>query len=66
MKLNPFKLDLLTAKAGLSRVELSQRSGLSKATITAVKKCGTCTTKTAFKLAKGLNCNVEEFILKED
>ena len=56
------KLELLAAEKGLSFTKLSELSGISRQSISAIKNRGTCRTENACKLARALGVNVEELL----
>lgn len=66
MKISKEKFELLLARKSLSICELAERSGISRQNISTIKLRGTCTPKTAARLANGLNVDVAEIIAKED
>lgn len=53
------------ASKGLTAVELSKRTGISRQNISTIKLRGTCTPITAGKLARGLEVDLSEIIEKE-
>lgn len=65
MKISRQQVELLQAKAGLSTVELAERSGISRQNISTIKGRGTCNPVTAAKLAKGLNVPISEILESE-
>ena len=66
MKISKDKIDLIMANKGLTAVEVSKRSGISRQNFSTIKLRGTCTAPTAFKIAKGLGVDASEFLVLED
>ena len=62
MKINRTKLEIITAKKGMTFGMLSETAGISRQNVSALKRRGTCKPITALKLAKALDCDVEELI----
>lgn len=65
MRLSTKKIELLLASRGMSKLALSEASGISRQSVSTIIRRGTCEPTTAGKIAKGLNVNVTE-IIKED
>lgn len=65
MKISKQQIELLMASRNLSVAQLSERSGISRQNISTIKNRGTCMPATAAKIAKGLSCSVEEFVIIE-
>ena len=64
MKLDVMKIVRILAEHGMTKTELAARSGVSRQQISTIMGRGTCTPKTAGKLAAGLGIPVGE-IMKE-
>ena len=64
MRLDITKIVRLLAEKGLTKCELAARSGVSRQQISTIIGRGTCSPKTAGKLAAGLGIPVGE-IMKE-
>lgn len=64
MRLDVMKIIRLLAEQGLTKSELATRSGVSRQNISTIIGRGTCSPKTAGKLAAGLGISVAE-IMKE-
>ena len=64
MRLDVMKIIRLLAEQGLTKSELAARSGVSRQNISTIIGRGTCSPKTAGKLAAGLGISVAE-IMKE-
>lgn len=62
MTINGQRIELLLAEKGMSKVELAERSGISRQNISTIVLRGTCAPKTANKLAAGLGVSVREII----
>lgn len=60
MVVNISRVELLLAKRGMSKTELSCAAGVSRQAISAILKKGTCQPATAAKLARGLDVPVDE------
>lgn len=65
MKLDVMKIALILAELGMTKTELSERSGVSRQQISTIMGRRTCAPKTAGKLAAGLGIPVAE-ITKEE
>jgi len=65
LKLNIAKFELLQAKNSLTQTKLAELSGISRQNISTIIRRGTCLPCTAAKLAKALNVDVEEILVKE-
>ena len=65
MKLDVMRIVLILAELGMTKTELSERSGVSRQQISTIIGRGTCAPKTAGKLAAGLGISVGE-IMKEE
>ena len=65
MRISKEKFELLLARNDLSMRELAERSGISRQNISTIKLRGTCTPKTAARLANGLNVDVTEIMETE-
>ena len=64
MKLDTNKIVLILAEKGMMKTELLTASGVSRQQISTIMGRGTCTPKTAGKLAAGLGISVAD-IMKE-
>ena len=64
MRLDVMKIMRMLAELGLTKSELAQKSGVSRQQISTIIGRGTCSPKTAGKLAAGLGIPVGE-IMKE-
>lgn len=64
MKLDVMKIVRILAEYGMTKTELAARSGVSRQQISTIMGRGTCTPKTAGKLAAGLGISVSD-IMKE-
>lgn len=62
MKINRIKLITLMAEKYMQVNELVDKTGLARATISAVRGGKTCTFDTAVKIAKALNVPVTDLI----
>lgn len=65
MKIDTHKISLTLAEKELTRTALSEKSGVSRQSISTIMARGTCTPLTASKLAKGLGVAISD-IAKED
>ena len=54
------------ATSGITLIQLSEMSGVSRATISAVRNGKSCSFNTAAKIAKALHINVMDLIESED
>lgn len=64
MRLDVMKIMRMLAELGMTKSELAQKSGVSRQQISTIVGRGTCSPKTAGKLAAGLGISVAE-IMKE-
>lgn len=64
MRINSVKVEMMIAEQGLTKVALSEKSGITRQNISAIIRRGTCEPRTAGKLAAGLGVDVEEIIMK--
>ena len=62
MKINRVKLISEMAQKNIRLYKLCEMSGVSKATLSAVRNGKSCTYETALKIAKALNLNVADLI----
>ena len=60
MNVNGMKIEVLLAKAGITKTELANRCGVSRQNISTIVKRGTCEPLTLGKLAAGLCVSVSE------
>ena len=60
MNVNGMKIEVLLAKAGITKTELANRCGVSRQNISTSVKRGTCEPRTLGKLAAGLGVSVSE------
>lgn len=65
MRVDRAKFAAELAKADLNVKILAERSGVSRATITAIRSGKSCSNETAGKLAAGLGVSIEEIMQKE-
>lgn len=66
MRLKIYILKNIMYEQELKLDDLHRLSGVSKATLSAVRNGKTCAYDTAVKIANGLNVDVEELIIKEE
>ena len=64
MYINATKIELLMAEQGMTKVALSEKSGITRQNISTIVRRGTCEPRTAGKLANGLGVDLEEIIMK--
>lgn len=60
MNVNGMKIEVLLAKAGITKTEPANRCGVSRQNISTIVKRGTCEPRTLGKLAAGLCVSVSE------
>lgn len=58
------KIETILAGKLMTRVTLSQRSGISRQSISTIMRRGTCEPKTVGRIAAGLNVSIEEILKK--
>lgn len=66
MKIKKVRLISEMATSGITLIQLSEMSGVSRATISAVRNGKSCSFNTAAKIAKALHINVMDLIESED
>lgn len=62
MKLDVMKIVRILAEHSMTKTELAARSGVSRQQISTIMGRGTCTPKTAGKLAAGLGISVSDIM----
>lgn len=65
MKINTNEVMLILAERMMTRTELAELCGISRQNVSTILTRGTCTPRTAGKIAKGLGVHVAE-ITKEE
>ncbi len=65
MNINTRRIETLMAEMGLTKRNLSERSGISAQNVSTIIRRGTCEPRTAGKLAAGLGVPVAEIIEQE-
>lgn len=65
MRIDRVKFAAALARADMTTVKLSKRSGISRGTISVIKGGKSCTENTARRIAEGLNVPVEDLLEKE-
>lgn len=66
MKVNTDIVELKAAEQGMNLTQLAQEAGISRATLTTIKKNKNCTGQTFLKIAKALKVKPEELLLREE
>lgn len=66
MKINANAMELKAAERGFSLTRLAKESGVSRATITTIKKNQSCSGQVFLKIAKTLKVDPKELFLKEE
>lgn len=66
MKIKKVRLISEMAMSGITLIQLSEMSGISRATISAIRNGKSCSFNTAAKIAKALHINVMDLIESED
>lgn len=66
MRIDRVRLAAAMARADMNGNELTDKSGLSRGTVTAVRGGKSCSKETAEKLAAALGLSLTELIAKED
>lgn len=62
MKINTNKVVLVLAEKEMTKSSLAERSGISRQNLSTILGRGTCSPKTAGKLAKGLGIPITEIM----
>lgn len=62
MRINRIKFVAALAYADMNIKQLSEKSGISRATITSIKSGKSCSMETAEKLAAGLNIPLDSIV----
>lgn len=65
MKINSFLINAQLARQGMTQSELARRSETTRQAMSNLIRRGTCEPRTAGKIAKALNVEVEELIVRE-
>jgi len=60
MNINSSKVEIILAERGMTKASLADSCGISRQSLSAIMKRGTCEPRTAGKLAVGLGIPVEE------
>lgn len=66
MEISRAKIETVMAENQLTLSQLSEASGIAKQNISTIMRRGTCTPRTAGRLAKGLNLPVTDIMRKEN
>ncbi|MBR2075004.1 MAG: helix-turn-helix domain-containing protein [Fibrobacter sp.] len=66
MVINVTRIECLLAERSMNKTELSSYSGVSRQSISAILKRGTCQPTTANKLARGLSVPLEEIVCRAE
>lgn len=66
MKISTQKIEMLLAEQGMTQKALSERSNLTRQSVSAIIKRGTCEPITAGKLASGLGVAIADIIEQEE
>ena len=62
MKVNTQKIEMLLGKRNMTKAALSEKSGISRQSISTIIGRGTCLPVTAAKLASGLDVDIDEIV----
>lgn len=62
MKIDTTKLSILCIRKGWNTMQLAEKAGITRQTLSTVKGRGTCAMGTAGKLAKALGVDVTELL----
>lgn len=65
MRIDRVKFAAALARADMTTVKLSKKTGISRGTISVVKGGKSCTEETARKIAAGLDVDVSELLVQE-
>ena len=65
MKIDVWKVKLIMAQKGYSRLDVAKMGGITTQTVGNAIRKGYCTTKTIPKLAKGLGVPVTEIVVED-
>ena len=65
MKINSFQINAQLARKNMTRIELAKKSGILPQNISTIINRGSCEPRTAGKIARALNVDVEDLIVKE-
>ena len=66
IRIKPIKLQCLMVEHSFTQGKLAQEAGLSRATVNAAIKNGSCSASTAIKMANRLGVAVAEIIVTEE
>lgn len=62
MRIYVWKVEAMLARDGVTRAELSKRSGISRQSVSCILQRGTCSTVNAGKIARALGVDVTEIM----
>lgn len=62
MRIYVWKVEATLARDGVTRAELSKRSGISRQSVSCILQRGTCSTVNAGKIARALGVDVTEIM----
>lgn len=65
MKICTQRIEVLMLEKGLTLTALSERSGISRQSLSTIRQRQTCQIATAAKLCKGLDCEIHDIIPPE-
>ena len=65
MKIDSLRIKIIIAEHGLTQSCLAKKAGLSRQSVNAIIRRGTCELRTIGKLATGLGVSVSDIIAKE-
>lgn len=62
MRIYVWKVEAMLARDGVTRAELSKRSGISRQSVSCILQRGTCSTVNTGKIARALGVDVTEIM----
>lgn len=65
MKINSHHIYTQLARQGITQLDLAKRSNTTQQAISMILRRGSCEPRTAGKIARALNVDVDELIMKE-
>lgn len=65
MRIDRVAFAVAATKAEMTGAQIAERSGVSRATVSAIKNGKTCTVTTAQKIAEALGVSVDELVMKK-
>lgn len=65
MRINSFRINAQLARQGMTQSELAKKAGMTRQATSTLIRRGSCEPRTAGRIARALNVDVEDLIVKE-